>query len=318
MLKQQIYRNRVKTVFIVIIFLLIYTVVVGAFGYFITEEIEKGIVLGILVGGIYALYTLARSKSNVLKMSSGREIKHKSRAPQLWNIVEEMSLASGIPMPRIYIVDSFVPNAFVAGLSRKRVAVGVTQGLLDILNREEIEAVIAHEFAHIQNNDMVLSTIIASFVASVTFISMLRYDRIIKLKALKNGGSKDKGNGYLMLGVFIIIMIGAIFTKMSQLSLSRNREYLADATAIDITRNPEGLRRALLKINKQVHKKQGYGSHVYGYSVKGRPYTQGVDERMAGLYFVNPLTAWDEDERDSVWQTHPNTYNRVKRIDKMM
>ena len=312
MLIDQIKQNKRKTVLVVALFLVLYVIIVGAFGYYLTEDIVSGLVIGLVVGVVYASISVMRAKQTVIKISNGREVEQKSDSPQIWNIVEEVSLASGVAMPKIYIIDSYVPNAFAAGMSQEDAIIGVTQGLIDQLNREEMEGVIAHEFAHIQNNDMVLQTIVVSLVASITFMSSMRF-----VRRSNNSDSNNNSGGLLMI-VVIIMIVGRYVSKLAQLALSRNREYLADATAVDITRNPEGLKSALAKINDSVGKAQEFDSGTLGIAPDGREYTQELDERMGTLLFANPLKMWESGTRDSALSTHPNTYNRIEKLDAMM
>lgn len=311
MLIEQIEKNKRKTVLVVAIFLVLYVIIVGAFGYYLTEDIVSGLFIGLVVGLVYASISVMRAKKRVIKLSKGTEIVEKSQSPQIWNIVEEVSLSSGIPMPKIYIIDSYVPNAFAAGMKQEDAIIGVTQGLIDRLDREEMEGVIAHEFAHIQNNDMVLQTIVVSLVASIAFMSSMRFVR------RSNNSDSNNSGGLLMLAV-IIMIVGRYVSKLAQLALSRNREYLADATAVDITRNPEGLKRALAKINQAVDSYTEYADGALGFAPDGREYTQELDDRLGTLFFANPLKAWSSDSKDSVLSTHPNTYNRIAKLDEMM
>lgn len=312
LLIEQIEKNKRKTVLVVAIFLVLYVIIVGAFGYYLTEDIVSGLVIGLVVGLVYASISVMRAKKRVIKLSKGTEIVEKSQSPQIWNIVEEVSLSSGIPMPKIYIIDSYVPNAFAAGMKQEDAIIGVTQGLIDRLDREEMEGVIAHEFAHIQNNDMVLQTVVVSLVASIAFMSSMRFVR------RSSKSDSNNNSGVLLLIAIIIMIVGRFVSQLAQLALSRNREYLADATAVDITRNPEGLKRALAKINQAVDTSTEFEEGALGFAPDGREYTQELDDRLGTLFFANPLKAWSSDSKDSVLSTHPNTFNRIAKLDEMM
>lgn len=312
LLIDQIKKNKRKTVLVVALFLVLYVIIVGAFGYYLTEDIVTGLVIGLVVGLVYASISVMQAKKRVINLSQGREIVKKSQSPQIWNIVEEVSLASGVPMPKIYIIDSYVPNAFAAGMSQEDAIIGVTQGLIDRLDREEMEGVIAHEFAHIQNNDMVLQTIVVSLVASIAFMSSIRINRRSSNK------SESDNSGLLLLIAIVIMIVGRLVSNLAQLALSRNREYLADATAVDITRNPEGLKRALAKINQAVDTYTEFGEGALGFAPDGREYTQELDDRLGTLFFANPLKTWSSDSKDSILSTHPNTYNRIAKLEEMM
>lgn len=272
----------------------------------------SGLVIGLVVGLVYASISVIQAKKRVIKISQGREIVKKSQSPQIWNIVEEVSISSGIPMPKIYIIDSYVPNAFAAGMRQEDAIIGVTQGLIDRLDREEMEGVIAHEFAHIQNNDMMLQTVVVSLVASIAFMTSIRIYR-----RSSNKSESDNRGLYLLLAILIMI-VGRVVSQLTQLALSRNREYLADATAVDITRNPEGLKRALVKINQSVDTYAEFAEGALGFAPDGRGYTQDLDYRLGTLFFANPLKPWSSDSKDSILSTHPNTYNRIAKLEEMM
>lgn len=313
LLIDQIKQNKRKTVLVVAIFLVLYVIIVGAFGYYLTEDIVSGLVLGLVVGLVYASISVMRAKKRVIKLSKGTEIVEKSQSPQIWNIVEEVSLSSGVAMPKIYIIDSYVPNAFAAGMSQEDAIIGVTQGLIDQLDREEMEGVIAHEFAHIQNNDMVLQTIVVSLVASIAFMSSMRFVR------QSSKSDSNNNSGVLLLIAVIIMIVGRLVSHLTQLALSRNREYLADATAVEITRNPDGLIGALQKI-------EGYTVQLNDErsSYTGDEDSYLLDGRLSSMYILDPgmdtnqLRAISKKEKDSLFSTHPATSNRIQKLQESL
>ena len=171
------------------------------------------------------------------------------RARELWNIVENLSITAGLPMPKLYIIEEQQPNAFATGRNKEHAAVAVTTGLLQILDRSELEGVIAHELAHIGNRDMLVSTVVVVLVGFVTLLSDF-FLRSMRFNALSRGNN-NRGNaaGVLMLIGIVLAILSPIIALIIQLAISRKREFLADASGALLTRYPEGLARALEKIS---------------------------------------------------------------------
>lgn len=183
----------------------------------------------------------------VLRMANAKPIEKKDNL-ELYNIVENLSITAGLPMPKVYIINELAPNAFATGRNSKHAVVAVTRGLLQKLNRPELEGVIAHEISHIGNRDMLLSTMV---VVLVGFISILSD---IFLRSMFFGGRRDNRNGSSQVQVILIIIgivlsiLAPIAAMLMQLAISRKREFLADASGALLTRYPEGLAKALEKI----------------------------------------------------------------------
>ncbi|PIP73543.1 MAG: zinc metalloprotease HtpX [Candidatus Lloydbacteria bacterium CG22_combo_CG10-13_8_21_14_all_47_15] len=183
----------------------------------------------------------------ILKISGARLVSRDSHR-ELWNIVENLSITAGLPMPTLHIIEDQSPNAFATGRDKEHAAVAVTSGLLRILDRSEMEGVIAHELSHIGNRDILLQTIVVVLVGFVTLLS----DFFIRM-TLFGGGRHDRdGRAQLILVVFGIALaiLSPIIATIIQLAISRKREFLADASGVLLTRYPEGLARALEKISK--------------------------------------------------------------------
>ena len=223
----------------------------------------------------------------VLKMTNAKPIA-KSDAPELYNIVENLAITAGLPMPKVYIVEDPAPNAFATGRNPENAVVAVTTGLLAILNRNELEGVVAHEMAHIGNRDMLVMTVavvLAGFVAIVAdFFS----------RALMFGGDRDNKAGILFLILGIVgIILAPIAAQLMQMAISRRREYLADASGALLTRYPEGLASALEKIS-------GYGgqmksaSHATAHLFIADPYgpqKRSLGQKIGGLFQTHPPAA---------------------------
>ncbi|MEX0917109.1 MAG: M48 family metallopeptidase [Candidatus Paceibacterota bacterium] len=180
----------------------------------------------------------------VLKMSGANPVK-KDEHRELWNIVENLSITAGLPMPKLYIINDPAPNAFATGRDEKHAVVAVTSGLLSMLERNELEGVIAHELSHIKNRDMLVMTVVVVLVGFVVLLS----DFFIRMSFF-GGGDRDNKLGIVMIiaGVALAIL-SPVIAKLIQLAISRKREYLADASGALLTRYPEGLASALEKIS---------------------------------------------------------------------
>ena len=245
-------------------------------GYFYAPGMggAVGAVAALILWLVLLLVAFAGGDSILLASAKAREIR-KEDAPQLWNIVEEMAIASGLGrMPRIYIIDDDAPNAFAVGRNPEKAAVAVTSGLLRRLNRDELQGVIAHEIAHIQNLDVRFMTLASVMIGAIVLIADMF------LRSLWYGGgrrrsSSSRGGGQaqlVILGVALLLAVLApLAAQLLYFACSRRREYLADACGARFTRYPEGLASALEKIAA----KAGQGSKV--------------NRSLAPLYIVNPL-----------------------------
>lgn len=181
-----------------------------------------------------------------LKVSGAREIEMKDN-PELWRIVQNISITAGLPMPRLCIIKDDAPNAFATGRNKDHAAIAVTTGLLERLSKSELEGVIAHEFAHIGNRDILLQSVIVVLVGLIQIFA----DWMIRISLYGGGGnrSRDNNNPVLAIAGFVLLILSPIIAIIIQLAISRRREFLADATGALITRYPEGLASALEKIS---------------------------------------------------------------------
>src|SRR5699024_5346742 len=246
MLYKQILQNKRKTIFLVALFSVLVIALVCAIGYFVNNDSITGIIITLIVLAIYIPVTYMTASSQVLNMSGAKEIK-KGDHPELFDIVEELSIAARIPMPQIYIVHDQVPNAFATGIKPEKGSVAFTTGLLEKLNREELSGVAAHELAHIRNYDIRLTTICVALVGVIILIANVG-SRMLLFGAGKRGNNQ-KTNPILLILSLVLVILAPIAAQFVKLAVSRNREYLADATAVKFTRNPTGLINALKKIS---------------------------------------------------------------------
>ncbi|MHA8137850.1 zinc metalloprotease HtpX [Lactobacillaceae bacterium Scapto_B20] len=298
MLYEQIAQNKRKTIYVLIGFMMLVLAVGAAAGVLLFHNPVAGALIAIVVGAIYTLIMISQSIDIVMMMNHGHEITSDQQAPELWHVVSDMALVARIPMPRVFIVEDDSPNAFATGKSPKDSAVAVTTGLLDILNREELEGVIAHEVSHIRNYDIRVSTIGLALSAAISMI----VDFGMHFLWFGGGSRRDdenKDTGIIeIIASVVIIILGPIAATIAQMALSRNREYLADASGVELTRNPMGLINALEKISG------------------GKP-MQDVGPNSAGLYIEDPYHGKHKFSFSKLFDTHPPIADRIARLEKM-
>jgi len=265
----------------------VFAVMVIAICYAVSFYLGSPIIL--YIGVVLALATSVGSywfsDKIVLKMTGAKEIA-KADAPELYNIVENLAITAGLPMPKVYIVNDPSPNAFATGRDPEHAVVAATSGLLEILDRTELEGVMAHELAHVGNRDMLVMTVavvLAGFVAIVADILA---------RTLLFGGGRDRSPIFLVIGI-IGIILAPIAAKMIQLAISRKREYLADATAALLTRYPEGLASALEKItqNPQPMRKVSHATAHLFISDPFKDEKKGFKQKINGLFQTHPPAA---------------------------
>lgn len=217
-----------------------------------------------------------------LSLNRAKQIKREENI-ELWNIVENLSITAGLPMPKIYIINDPAPNAFATGRNKEHAVVAVTTGLLQILNKNELEGVIAHELSHIGNKDILLSTVVVVLVGFISIIADMF------LRSMFWGGHRDneKGGGIMMLVGIILSILAPIFATLIQLAISRKREFLADASGALLTRYPEGLASALQKIAKYAQPLK-YANTATAHLFISNPFGRGTGRKIAGLFATHP------------------------------
>lgn len=291
MIFESVNKNKIKTSFIVILFFIL----IGLFVYFLTyifgENSQISFVIATIATSITSIISYYASDKIVIKANHAR-IATREEYLQLNESLEALCIGAGLPLPKLYVMDSDSPNAFATGRNPKNAVVCVTTGLLEKLDKYELEGVLAHELSHIKNYDILLSTVATVMVGGVSIIA----DSIARGYIRGNDDDDSKGNAIIMLIGIIFIILAPIFSKLLQLALSRNREYLADSSAVQITRNKDGLINALKKI-----------------SADPEP-VRTANKASASMYIVNPLK---NKERDSLLSTHPTTANRIKRLENI-
>lgn len=264
-----------------------FLVLVIAIGYAVSWYLGNSSILYVSV--IFALIMNVGSywfsDKIVLSMTGAHPVTY-AEYPDLWNVVENLSITAGLPMPKVYVVDDPAPNAFATGRDPEHAVVAATTGLLQILNRTELEGVIAHELSHIGNRDMLVMTVA---VVLAGFIAMLA-DFFMRTLLLGGGNdNRDRNPLFLVLGI-VGIILAPIAAQLMQLAISRRREYLADASGALLTRYPEGLASALEKISAYAQPMQR-ASHATAHLFIADPYAgekRTVWQKIGGLFTTHP------------------------------
>ncbi|AEH45535.1 peptidase M48 Ste24p [Thermodesulfatator indicus DSM 15286] len=254
---------------------------------------KTGAVIALVLAGVMNFFAYWYSDKFVLKMTGAREVSP-AEAPELHNIVAKLAAQAGIPKPRVFIMDTDTPNAFATGRNPEKGVVAVTRGIMQILNRDELEGVLAHEIAHIKNRDILISSIAAVIAGAIAYLADMAS------WSLLFGGlyGDDEDNGVLgYVGIFLMIFLAPLAAMIIQMAVSRSREYLADATGAKICRCPMSLARALEKLdawNRQV--------------------PMQVNPAQAQMFIVNPLAGGSFYK---LFSTHPPIEDRIAKLVEM-
>ncbi len=252
-----------------------------------------------VVSVVWSLISLAVGDKMVLAMAGAKEI-GKADAPQLYNVVEEISIASGVPMPKVMVLDTEALNAFATGNRVGNGTIAVTRGLLDTLSRDELQGVVAHEMAHLANLDTRYMVVVGVTVGLIALVC----DMLLRTMAWggSGGGSgrsssdkKGSGGGLLIVLLIVVAIFAPLAAKAVQMAVSRQREYLADATSVQFTRNPNGLISALSKL-----------------ADKAAPFP-GVSRATQHLFIVNPVQTFTA-KSSALLATHPDIEDRIARL----
>jgi heat shock protein HtpX len=282
-------RNKRNTVFIILLFI----VIIGGLGLFANWYYGDGswtIFIGTLIGATaYAVFQYFAAGSQAVAMAGARQIQ-KADNPRLYRIVENLAITTGMPMPKVYIVEDPAPNAFATGRDPQHAVVAATTGLLDIMTDSELEGVMAHELGHVKNYDIRVTTMVFGLVVAVGLIS-----EILLRMSFFGGRNRNNGGGnpiVLILGIAAMILAPLVATVV-QAAISRQREYLADATGALTTRHPEALASALHKLSE------------YGAPLRKQHST------MAHMWISDPTRPGIVDK---LFSTHPPIADRVRRL----
>jgi heat shock protein HtpX len=296
----QISANRRNSFLLALIVVVLLSALGFAIGYALTGSAGGGIgttVVAVVIGTLAALGSYFAGDQLVLAASQAKEVDETS-APQLMNVVREMAIAANVPMPKVYLIDDTAPNAFATGRDPQHASVAITTGLLQKLDREELQGVIGHEMSHVRNFDIRFSLIVGVLVGSVALLS----DFFLRWTWLGGGGrrSRDRDGGgglqaVMMIVAIVLAILAPIAARLVQLAVSRQREYLADASSVDLTRNPYGIERALAKI------------------ASDQEVLEVANRATQHLYFTNPIKKFEE-RSSNLFSTHPAIVDRINRL----
>ena len=291
-------KNKFESAIIVSIFIIAVTLII----YYICNALNLG-ELSILIALIFSIASAWGSyyySDKIVLAPCRARPATKEEDLKLVNILDALMVTAGLPKkPDLYVVEDAQPNAFATGRNPEHAVICVTTGLLEKLNYYELEGVIAHEMSHIKNYDILLSAVVSVFVGLIVMLSDI-FSRIMFWGGLKDDRDNDsKANGILMLLGLIFLILSPIFGTLMQLALSRKREFLADATAVEFTRNPDGLISALEKLENDPNE------------------LETANSATANMYIINPFKKnGDKGKRktSSLWSTHPSTADRIEAL----
>lgn len=293
MIFKDVRKNKIKTVFFMIGFAIFVALFIWVLGVIFLGDIYVAIVIAAIFSLVMSFASYYNSDQIVLKLNGARPATREEFL-QLNESLEGLCIAAGMPMPKLYVMEDTALNAFATGRNPKNAVVCVTTGLLNRLDKYEIEGVLAHELCHIKNYDILLQTIVIITVGMIVIVAD------IASRSMFRGRSSDNDNkaaGILALVGIIFIVLSPIFAQLIKLAISRNREYLADANAVELTRNKDGLINALKKLTNDTEA------------------LEQANVSTASLYIVNPLVK--ERQKDSLMSTHPNINNRITRLENI-
>ncbi|HEX9699152.1 MAG TPA: M48 family metallopeptidase [Acidobacteriota bacterium] len=298
-------RNRRNSALLLVGFVLFVAVLVGVLGAALSDgdPATAGVLGGIalIFATMMALFSYYGGASAILNLSGARRIAH-ADDPELYNVVEEIAIAAGVPAPPVYLIDDTALNAFATGRDPEHAAVAITRGLRDTLSRDELQAVIAHEMSHVRNYDIRLAMLLATLVGVVVLVTDFFLRGMFWGGAGRRGRGRDGGGGaggaILLVVALLLAIIAPIFAKIIQLAASRQREYLADAGAVELTRNPDAMISALRRLggDKEV--------------------LEAANRATAHLYIVQPIKKF-EARAKGLFATHPPLEDRIRRLEQL-
>lgn len=304
---QQIQQNKRRS----IVLMLIVVAILGVLGYFVGfffagdpagAFIFVPFALGF--GVLLSAGALFGGDSVVLGAAGAKQVTEREQ-PQLFNVVRELSLAANVPEPKVYLIDDTAPNAFATGRDPEHASVAITTGLLQKLDREELQGVMGHELAHVANYDIRFSLLVGVLVGSIALLAdmLARFWLYSSISGgRRSSGGRGGGGGGLQVALMMLGLLVAIlapfFARLVQMAVNRQREYLADATSVELTRNPYGLERALAKMAADTEP------------------LEVANRATQHLYVVNPVKKLDKSAR-GLFSTHPAITDRINRLRRL-
>jgi len=297
LIEDHIRKNKLDTLVICLFMVILLFSVIFAVGYLLGAPPILTMMLALPLAVFYILITYSFSVQSVISASGARPANPQNREEKMLIYkVEEMSLAAGLPMPKVYVQDSRDINAFATGHKPEDSIICATTGALQQLNSQELEGVIGHEMSHIRNRDILVMTVTVGVIGAIALIAEIALRMMFFTGGRGSSDRKGGGNAIVLVIAIIFIILAPIFSRLTYLAISRRREYLADADGAYLTRNPEGLAKALEKIKGDL------------------PDDPKGSKTVAPLYIANPFK---RALRDSIWSTHPPLDERIRRLRSM-
>jgi heat shock protein HtpX len=296
----QIAANRRNSLLLAVVVIALFAALGFSIGYAISGSSSGALaimVIAVIIGGLLAVGSYYGGDSLVLSVSGAHEVSA-TDAPQLMNVIQEMAIAANVPMPKVYVIDDSAPNAFATGRDPQHASVAITTGLLEKLDREELQGVMAHELSHVRNFDIRFALLVGVLVGSIALLA----DFFLRFTFWGGGrrSSNDRGGSGGLQAIFFVIAIvlsilAPIAARLVQLAVNRQREYLADASSVQLTRNPYGIERALAKISTD------------------QEVLEVANRATQHMYFTNPIKKFEE-RASNLFSTHPATLDRINRL----
>ncbi|MEA1910023.1 MAG: M48 family metallopeptidase [Patescibacteria group bacterium] len=291
---KQIAQNRQRTIWLVLLFsVLIIAVGFGAAQYFDTPVI---LLIAVLISVFSSWNSYYNGDKMILKLSNARPVQpdKELKQKQIVNLVENLCITAGLPVPKVYIIPDKAPNAFAVGRDPKHASIALTEGLIEKLEKVELEGVIAHELSHIKNYDILLMTVTITLLGVITLVA----DWTARNRMWSSRNNKSEGTNVIAIVYLLLIILAPIFAQLIYLAVSRQREYLADSSGALLTRYPEGLASALKKIAKDQNK------------------LKFANRATAGIYIINPLKT-SKGAFSEMVSTHPPLKKRIAALENM-
>lgn len=288
--------NKRKTWFLIIVVSAILIALFWFVGLSYGYDTGASIAIGTMIASSFSLFSYFFSDKIALSSSGAKQIT-KEQAPDLWNVVENLTIASGVPMPKVYVIDDPSPNAFATGRDPQHASIAFTTGILALLNKTELEGVAAHELSHVKNYDIRVMTIVVMLVGAI----MLVADILLRSTFFRGRDDRSSNLGLILMVVGLVLAIlSPLFAELIKLAVSRSREYLADSSGALITRYPEGLASALEKL-RNASQPMRRANHATAHLFISNPF--GAKARRGWLA--------------SFFSTHPPMEERIKRLRTM-
>ena len=259
-----------------------------AAGYLLGRE--QGMFIAFLVAAGMNLFAYWNADKMVLRMHGARQV-DRAAAPDFYSLVEDLARRGNLPMPKVYVMDNPQPNAFATGRNPENAAVAATTGLLQLLSRDELAGVMAHELAHVRNRDTLIMTLTATIAGAIAMLANF---------GMFFGGNRDRGNPLGFVGVILTVILAPMAAMLVQMAISRTREYGADRSGAEISGNPLALASALAKISSAAQQ-------IENPTAEANPAT-------AHMFIINPLSG---QRMDNLFSTHPDTNNRIEALQRV-